>query len=332
MKITQSNVSLFSSHQKNTQITEKESLEKWSTFQDAPERFKNMDRLELTQKFKSLNNAKASAQIRDGRENEELDPKLMRIILAIEALTGKKIDLSFMKRHTASENSAQPALQGWGIDYSYEKSEVHEESLKFSAKGNVQSEDGKSIDFSLAFSMQSRTEIHESMSFKAGDAKIDPLVLNFGADIVSISDMKHNFDLNLDGKKEEFSFVGQGSGFLALDKNKDGIINDGSELFGPTMGNGFDELAAYDSDHNNWIDENDAIFNSLVIWTKDESGKENLYSLKDKNVGALYLGNAQTQFDLRDSTQNLQAFMKESSIYLKEDGGVGTLQEVDLVV
>jgi len=133
MKITQSNVSLFSSHQKNTQITEKESLEKWSTFQDAPERFKNMDRLELTQKFKSLNNAKASAQIRDGRENEELDPKLMRIILAIEALTGKKIDLSFMKRHTASENSAQPALQGWGIDYSYEKSEVQEESLKFSA-------------------------------------------------------------------------------------------------------------------------------------------------------------------------------------------------------
>jgi hypothetical protein len=328
MKIAQSNVSLFSSHQKSSEITEQESLEKWSTFQEAPERFKNRDRrdrVELTDKFKS-------SEVQDNTENSGLDPKLMSIIRAIEALTGKKMDLSFLQRRASTEKSNQPTLQGWGINYSYEKNEIHEESLKFSAKGNVQSEDGRSIDFSLAFSMQSHTEIHESISFKAGDAAIDPLVLNFGTDVVSISDMKHNFDLNLDGKKEEFSFVGSGSGFLALDKNRDGIINDGSELFGPTKGNGFEELSAYDSDHNNWIDENDSIFNSLVIWTKDESGKENLYSLKDKNVGALYLGNANTQFDLKDSTQNLQAFMKESSIYLKEDGGVGTLQEVDLVV
>jgi hypothetical protein len=180
--------------------------------------------------------------------------------------------------------------------------------------------------------MQTHTELHESVSFKAGDAAIDPLVLNFGTDVVKITDMKHNFDLNLDGKSDEFSFVGEGSGFLALDKNKDGIINDGSELFGPTKGNGFEELSAYDSDHNNWIDENDSVFDNLVIWTKDESGKENLFSLKDKNVGAIYLGKAKTQFDLTDSSKNVQGFLKESSVYLKENGEAGTIQEVDLVV
>lgn len=342
MKINQSNVSLLSSHKKSTEITEKESLEKWNSPEDAPERFKNIDRVELTDKFKSLTDIPVSGKVEDGVENEILDPKLMNIVRAIEAMTGIKIDLSFLKKVGSSNVIAngkgdatagsESGPVGWGIDYSYERSEVHEESLKFSAKGNAKSEDGKSIDFSLAFSMQSHTELHESLSFKAGDALIDPLVINFGTDTVTISNIKHNFDLNLDGKKDEFSFVGQGSGFLALDKNNDGIINDGSELFGPTKGNGFDELAAYDGDHNNWIDENDTIFKSLVLWTKDELGNENLYSLKDKNVGALYLGKADTQFDLNDSGNNLQGIMKESSIYLKEDGGVGTMHEVDLVV
>jgi hypothetical protein len=266
----------------------------------------------------------------------------MSIVRAIEAMTGIKIDLSFLKKVGSSNaiasgkgdatTESESSRVGWGIDYSYERSEVQEESLKFSAKGNVKSEDGKSIDFSLAFSMQSHTELHESVSFKAGDALIDPLVINFGTDTVTISNMKHNFDLNLDGKSDEFSFVGVGSGFLALDKNNDGIINDGSELFGPRKGNGFEELSAYDSDHNNWIDENDTIFKSLVLWTKDEFGNENLFSLKDKNVGALYLGKVDTQFDFTDSSRNLQGIMKESSIYLKEDGGIGTMHEVDLVV
>jgi hypothetical protein len=157
------------------------------------------------------------------------------------------------------------------------------------------------------------------------------LVINFGAATVSISDIKHDFDLNLDGKSDTFNFVGNGSGFLALDKNKDGIINDGSELFGPKLGNGFKELSAYDTDANNWIDENDAIFEELLIWTKDEAGVENLFTLKDKGIGALYLGSAITPFGLNNVNGSAGA-MKESSIYLRENGSAGTMQEIDLKV
>ncbi len=35
------------------------------------------------------------------------------------------------------------------------------------------------------------------------------------------------------------AFATGNSGFLAFDKNADGMINDGSELFGPESGNGF---------------------------------------------------------------------------------------------
>ncbi|MFA6196429.1 MAG: hypothetical protein WC656_07270 [Sulfurimonas sp.] len=333
MKIEQSNVSLSASHQKMSQVFESEKLEKWDTEAEAPERLRQRaDRLELSDTFKSLNQSKEASKLTDEMGDEmSLDPKLMRILRALEVLTGKKIDMSMFKKLQGG-SSEEPQRVGWGIDYSYEHHEVHEESLEFSAQGNVKTADGRSMDFAVAVSMKNRSEVHESVSFKAGDALIDPLVLNFGADTVTISDVKHKFDLDLDGKSDTFSFVGSGSGFLALDKNSDKKINNGSELFGPTKGNGFKELAAYDVDKNNWIDENDKIFNSLVIWTKDDEGVENLYTLKEKNVGAIYLGNVNTEFTLGDSTQNAQGLLKESGIFLKESGGVGTMQEVDLKI
>lgn len=312
----------------------------WNRDEVAPERFAQRDRLELTDEFKKLHNGTSIAKVEDELFDESLSPKLMAIVRALEALTGRKIDISFMhnleksKAEDAKAHSQETEIErvGWGIDYNYERTEIHKESLEFSAEGSVKTEDGRAIDFSLAFSMKHHSQTHESISFKAGDALIDPLVLNFGGNVVTISDVKHSFDLDLDGKSEEFSFVGSGSGFLALDKNSDGVVNDGSELFGPTQGNGFNELAAYDSDGNNWIDENDEVFDQLVIWTKDEEGNENLFSLKDKGVGALYLGSVDTPFEMRANNGELQAVMRESSIFLKEDGGVGTLQEIDLVV
>jgi len=312
MKIAQSDVVLASAHYKNHEILEKEKLTQWNRPEDDPRNRPNMDRLELSNEFNAL------------EDESSLSPKLQSMIRALEFLMGKKIDISSFKEHSSDEPQIQRV--GWGIDYSYEKHEIKEESLEFSASGSVKTEDGKSIDFSLAYKMYSKVESHESISFKAGDALIDPLVINFDNNVVTISDIKHEFDLDLDGKSDTFSFVGSGSGFLAIDKNNDKKINDGSELFGPKSGNGFNELRAYDEDENGWIDENDAVYNDLVIWTKDEEGKEELFSLKEKNVGAIYLGSIDTEFYLGS------AKLKESSIYLKEDGGVGTVQEIDLVV
>lgn len=336
MKIEQSNVSLSSKHAKSHEISEKESLEKWNKKEDAPQRFRVIDRLELTDEFKNFK-PKELGVSNEFDEEMSLPPKLMAILRALEILTGRKIDSSFMQRLKSQElpqgkdeGAAQP--QGWGIDYSYEKTEVKKEQLSFSASGSVKTADGKSIDFSLAFSMKSEIRLHESMSFKAGDALVDPLVINFGTDIVTFSEARHSFDLNLDGRANEFAFVGSGSGFLALDKNSDGIINNGSELFGPKSGNGFNELRAYDMDKNGWIDENDDVFSKLLIWTKDEDGVESLYSLKEKNIGALYLGSAKTDFEILGSEAKTKAHLRESSIYLREDGGVGTIAEIDLVV
>ena len=121
--------------------------------------------------------------------------------------------------------------------------------------------------------------------------------------------------------------------FLSLDKNEDGIINDGSELFGTKSGDGFRDLSEYDDDKNGWIDENDAIFSKLKIWTKDKDGKDYLLDLKQADVGAIYLGNTDTQFSIKNDEHKLNAEIKKTGIYLHEKtGAVGTMNHVDLVI
>ena len=119
---------------------------------------------------------------------------------------------------------------------------------------------------------------------------------------------------------------------FALDLNNDGTINDGKELFGPESGNGFSDLANYDTDHNNWIDENDAIYDKLRIWSKDENGKDYLFALGEKGVGAIYLGNVSTSYALKDANNQTNAQLQRSGIFLNEDGSAGTVQHIDLVV
>lgn len=121
-------------------------------------------------------------------------------------------------------------------------------------------------------------------------------------------------------------------GFLALDKNGDGKINDGAELFGPSTGSGFAELAQYNEDGNNWIDENDSIYERLRIWSRDAAGNDYLLALGEKGIGAIFVGSVETMFQLKDPSNTLLGQTMSTGIYLREDGQAGTVQQIDLAV
>lgn len=208
------------------------------------------------------------------------------------------------------------------------------EYTAFQSQGCVKTQDGREISFNVEVEMsRAFCEKYDSIFVQDVPQVCDPLVLNLEGDIGKISDQKFLFDLNADGTEEEISFTEQGSGFLALDKNKDGEINDGSELFGTQSGDGFKDLAEYDEDGNGWIDENDAVFDDLSIWTLNEVGEKVQISLAKADVGAIYLGKASTEFSLKnEETHDTNGIIRSTGVFLKESGGAGTIQHIDLAI
>ena len=209
---------------------------------------------------------------------------------------------------------------------------MEEEHTTFATTGTVKTADGREISFNLEVGMSRRFEEYYEETYSTGMVTYcDPLVINLDTDIAQVSDQKFFFDLDQDGKEEEISSLKSGSGFLALDINGDGVINDGGELFGTKSGNGFADLAKYDSDGNGWIDEADDIWKKLLIWTKDEDGNDKLYHLSDLGVGAIGLGNVSTQFALNSEKDNQHnAMIRNTGIFLYENGNVSTVQHLDL--
>ncbi|TAN71548.1 MAG: VCBS repeat-containing protein [Gallionella sp.] len=298
-------------------------------------------------------NAQAAAEAEDAENQASNDPKMLLLISLIEALTGQKVklfnpnemklsDAQVQSQKTAqqaaeaaraNQTPAQNQRQGWGIEYDRHETIRESELTTFTARGIIKTSDGKEIQFDLAIEMKREFFRETNLSIREGDGvKKDPLVINFNGTAAQLTDTKFGFDLDSDGNAEEISFVGAGSGFLALDRNANGVIDNGSELFGTQSGNGFSDLSAYDGDSNNWIDENDAVYSRLQVWSKDTAGKDTLSALAKRNVGALYLGNVATPFDLKNSANDLRGQVRSSGVYLHEDGSAGTLQQVDLVV
>ena len=207
-----------------------------------------------------------------------------------------------------------------------------QEETSFSTEGTVVTEDGRELKFNLSFEMSRSFSAYYNTHYEKQAVTVcDPLVINLDSNMTSVSDQKFYFDLNADGKEESISQLQPGSGYLALDLNGDGIINNGSELFGTRSGDGFADLAKYDSDKNGWIDENDEIWSKLLVWERAKNGEENIYHLSQKEIGAICLQNAETDFALNSKKDNhVNGFIRKTGIFLYENGNVGTVQHLDL--
>lgn len=209
------------------------------------------------------------------------------------------------------------------------------EQTSFSTKGTVVTADGREISFDLGLSMSREFEEYYETTQKTVKTveMMDPLVINLDTDIASLSDQKFEFDIDGDGILDSISMLQGGSGYLALDKNGDGRINDGTELFGTSSGDGFADLSMYDEDGNGWIDENDEIFSKLLIWSKDENGNDELYHLKDKGVGAICISKVSTNFSLNSlKTNQANGQIRSTGVFLYENGNAGTMQQLDLAI
>ena len=208
----------------------------------------------------------------------------------------------------------------------------HEQSLSFVAEGEIQTENGETIQFKFYANNQQSFQYQSGSGAYAAQVtrKTDPLVINLQGDFNHLSNAAFQFDINNDGEKENLSFAGTGSGFLVLDRNNDGVINNGSELFGPTTGNGFTELAELDEDGNGFIDEGDSGFHKLQVWLKDDAGNDRLINLAEARVAAISVESGLSPFQINDNYNNTLGTARRTGIFIYESGQVGSIQQVDL--
>lgn len=208
---------------------------------------------------------------------------------------------------------------------------AEQEETSFSTTGTVKTADGREISFNVNVGMSREFQEYYREKLEAADFTMcDPLVINLDTDAAELSDQTFFFDIDADGEPDEISQLSAASGYLALDKNGDGIINDGGELFGTASGDGFADLAEYDEDGNGWIDENDAVWSRLKIWTKNEDGEDVLYRLADKGVGAICLQRVSTDFSRKGQDGRTLGAIRSSGIFLYENGNAGTVQHLDV--
>ncbi|MDE6978901.1 MAG: hypothetical protein K2O85_04965, partial [Helicobacter sp.] len=160
---------------------------------------------------------------------------------------------------------------------------------------------------------------------------IDPLFIDLGGDGVELSDDTFSFDLDADGESDQISRPKGNSGFLALDKNGDGIINDGTELFGTQNGDGFKDLARYDSNGDGKIDKDDPIYDKLRIWKPGANGDQGeIIGLGEVGIGAIYLDAKNNEQLMQSVSGETLGVQRKSAAYQRTDGSEGQIYHVDL--
>lgn len=139
----------------------------------------------------------------------------------------------------------------------------------------------------------------------------DPIIIDLTGRGYQLTNVTNGTSFDFYGKGEpshmSWTAAGWNGGFLALDRNENGRIDNATELFSNlspqpsgtgAAKNGFLALAVFDQPANGgngdgWIDEKDAIFPKLLIWVdKNHNGiseSDELLTLKQAGIQAISL-------------------------------------------
>lgn len=146
-----------------------------------------------------------------------------------------------------------------------------------------------------------------------GNGEGSPILVDLDRDLFHLTGLGDPvlFDIDADGELEVLSWTAAGNldAFLWLDRNGNGTVDSGAELFGnytplidgTTAENGYIALAEFDltamgGNDNGWIDSGDVIYPDLRLWVDyDHNGfsePEEILTLAEAGVtrvGLLYL-------------------------------------------
>ena len=167
------------------------------------------------------------------------------------------------------------------------------------------------------------------------DRSQDPLALDIDGDgkisTISLKNSKAYFDHSRDGIARKTSWVAPNDGLLVFDKNENGLIDNGNELFGDSTQilsagnaityakNGYEALCKLDSNNDGIISDLDDAFSKLKVWqdlnSDGISQSSELKSLSELDIKSLNLNTIERNEDLGNGN-----FITLTSNYTKTDG------------
>ena len=362
MKISQSQVGIKTHHEHQHLVAEKTSVEIESRDQfqartasaRAPTRgLENLSRAgRLRQLSGSSSQIKKDAERAKGVDDsefvitgdQETDAQLLALAIMVARLTGRPVyvgridpslnqtsaegdELLEKRASTASQGEPEPPR----IRFEHERIEREVEHLSATALGQVITADGREISFELSLDMERFAQSRERLSVTTGELK-DPLILDLGPMAARFTEDKIRFDIDADGALDDMPLLDRNGGFLVMDHNQNGVIDDGAEVIGALSGDGFADLQGFDQDGNMWIDEGDEVFDRLGVWMPSAEGERRLLGLLEVGIGALYLGAVSAEFRHTGEDKQTLAQQRALSVYLREDGSGGSMRRVDVSV
>ncbi|EIB9869833.1 LysM peptidoglycan-binding domain-containing protein, partial [Salmonella enterica subsp. enterica serovar Teshie] len=167
----------------------------------------------------------------------------------------------------------------------------------------------------------------------------DPLVIDLNGDGVKTISKSAGIVFDHDGNlfAENTGWISSEDGLLVLDKNQDGKIDSGKELFGGNTEledgtlakNGYEALQRYDENKDGVIDKNDSIWGKIKIWqdknTDATVGDGELFSLTKLNIAGIKLDYGDVNATDSEGNKHLH---KSEVIY--EDGHTGIAEDLGL--
>ena len=172
---------------------------------------------------------------------------------------------------------------------------------------------------------------------------VDPMILDLDGDgIETMTAGQYQgalFDHNKDGIRTATGWVKPDDGLLALDRNGDGIINNGGELFGDSTlladgsraAHGYAALAELDSNGDGKVDAADEKFADLRVWrdlnSDGISTASELFTLEELGIASLDTAYKNTHTGLAGGNTLVQ-----QGSFTKADGSSGQMGDVNFVV
>ncbi len=231
----------------------------------------------------------------------------------------------FLARIDAYLNRSQQESASSSIDISTQISEHYRAEIEARVSQQVSSGDDRTVR-----RIQVLTTNEEIIQAEMRQG--DPLVFDLDDDGLEITRVEEGvlFDLAGSGQRKQTAFTYGGDAFLALDRNANGQIDSGKELFGEHHGaaDGFDELSKFDENGDGQIDSKDAIFDRLRLFAdenRDGISQDNeLVTLIEQGIRSISL-------ERKEQNQNISGNrLSAISHYSRQNGSRGLIGDLFL--